>query len=309
MRTLAIVCSWLVGSAALADQATPDPSAGDEQAQTEDGSEAAELAERGIPMPPTQERRAYRTWRNKLPRKVQRKLERYCRSYGGESRAACNGIGPHGIPSPPPVTMPSPTGRTADAGYTRVDWEASLTPVQRQYLRRYCSGEDTAFTELCGGTPLVLAFDDEPVAYTAGIETDWPTARTPWLVLDRDGDGAITRATELFGSATQLASGRAAKHGFEALAELDTNHDGVIDGRDPSFATLRVWADHDADRRSTPDELSPLSAQVTSISLSYRRVPACTNGNCEGERSTMTWRDADGSSRTGSVVDVYLKYR
>ena len=79
-----------------------------------------------------------------------------------------------------------------------------------------------------------------------------------------------------------------------------------IDASDPAFASLLVWADRDGDRRSTPDELSPLSDVVTAIPLASRLDPRCDDaGNCEGERGAALVRD--GSS--AAVVDVYLPER
>lgn len=61
----------------------------------------------------------------------------------------------------------------------------------------------------CQPTPLVLAFDVEPVLFTSRaarfdltgsgepVSSDWPTAATPWLALDRNHDGTINDATEL----------------------------------------------------------------------------------------------------------------
>jgi hypothetical protein len=164
-------------------------------------------------------------------------------------------------------------------------------------------------------TPLVVAFDSEPIAFRtdaaafafhgAPVATDWPTAATPWLALDRNGDGVIDRGDELFGDAVP-----GARNGFEALAQLDANHDGTIDARDPAFAALVLWADRDGDRRGTTDELTPLASVVTAIPLASTRDVRCdSRGDCEGERGSMHWRDATGAAHTGAVVDVYLPTR
>ncbi|MDI1479578.1 calcium-binding protein [Polyangium sp. y55x31] len=179
---------------------------------------------------------------------------------------------------------------------------------------------ETAWDYMACNTPLVLSFDQAPVEY--GIDatrtfelqnresqvTDWPTARTPWLALDRDGSGAIEDGSELFGSMSPLASGRTAPNGFVALRELDQNHDGRIDALDPSFSSLLVWADHDADRRAAPAELQSAAAiEIESISLDYVSVPRCdARGNCEVERAPFVYRDAAGVRRTGTVIDVRL---
>ncbi|MBX3160684.1 MAG: hypothetical protein KF773_32255 [Deltaproteobacteria bacterium] len=172
-------------------------------------------------------------------------------------------------------------------------------------------------------TPLVAAFDGEPIelAVSTGRErfafvpgepmaSDWPTATTPWIARDLDGDGAITSGAELFGSSTVLGGGATARNGFEALAALDANGDGVIDARDPAFAELLLWSDRNGDHRSSPDELRPLSSVITSIPLAHTLDPRCNaRGACEGERGVLGWRDATGAARTGAVVDVYLPRR
>ncbi len=170
----------------------------------------------------------------------------------------------------------------------------------------------------CGeSTPLVLNFDGAPVEYgTAGnffdlgacAATDWPTARTPWLALDRDRSGHIDGGAELFGSATRLRGGGLANHGFTALAELDVDGDGRITPADPGFAELVLWADADADRRSSGLELQSLaSLGLVAIELSYSADRRCDGrDNCEVERASFVWRDALGRERSGEVVDVHL---
>lgn len=190
-----------------------------------------------------------------------------------------------------------------------------------EYCRDFGEGVSAWFKPHCA-TPIVLSFDDAPIEYTqftgdtavaafapggSCTTTDWPTAATPWLVLDRDGNGKIEGGAELFGSGTELASGRRAHHGFEAVAELDENQDGVVDSQDPKFAELRMWADHDGDRRSQPDELERLSARgVEQLSVDFHEQVICdARGNCGKERAGFSFA-AGGQSRQGELVDVYL---
>lgn len=186
--------------------------------------------------------------------------------------------------------------------------EAVLGLTQTRDYQRHC-------TQVYGprrgcNTPLVISFDDAPVALRHDgrafafrgepVVTAWPTATTPWLALDRNGDGVIDRGSELFGDALP-----GARNGFDALAQLDDNHDGVIDARDRAFASLLLWADRDGDRRSTPDELTPLARVVTAIPLVSRLDVRCDDGDCEGERGTAVVQ----GGQTAAVVDVYLRER
>lgn len=197
--------------------------------------------------------------------------------------------------------------------------EQKVASLATDKVAAYCQQELTAPT--CE-TPLVVAFDSQPIDFApAGhdrfafvpsepMETDWPTAVTPWIALDLDGDGAITSGAELFGSSTALANGAHASNGFVALAALDANGDGVLDARDPMFSRLVLWSDRNGDHRSTPDELRPLADTVTSISLSFTSDARCNQrDDCEGERATLRWRDALGADHVGSVVDVYVPRR
>jgi hypothetical protein len=182
--------------------------------------------------------------------------------------------------------------------------------------------DSSGCTYSVASTPLVLVFDDGPVTFqassTAGFDvtgfasvvTDWPTSATPWLALDRDGDGRIGDGGELFGSATVLSSGRIAANGFEALRELDSNGDGWITAADTAWPRLRLWADRDGDRVSSPGELEPVATRIEGIELADTSARRCdARGNCEVERARMLYRDASGAPRTGSVVDVHLRFQ
>jgi len=305
---VAPVESSSVTPAATVEEAAAEPEVEDEY------SEAVLLRKAGIPRPPSQERKKYLVWRKKLPPKVAAKLDRFCRTTGsGTYYEACNGIGPYAIPKPPSrIAMPRRDAAGKVIGMTVEQWQSNLSPVQNRYFKNYCEGADEAhgFSELCGGTPIVLSFGDTRVEYAAGAGTDWPTATTPWLARDLDGDGPVTSEAELFCSQTELRSGRLGQHGFDALGQPDKNRDGVLDAADPAFGTLLVWRDNNGDRIGTPDELTKLLYSVVSLSLDYRREAYCDlRGNCEGERSSMIWRDATGALQTGSAIDVYLRYR
>ena len=89
---------------------------------------------------------------------------------------------------------------------------------------------------------------------------DWLGKGDGFLARDIDGDGAITSGAELFGSETRRPAGGRFVDGFAALAALDVNDDGRVDGNDPGFASLYVWTDVDGDGVSAAAELIVLGA-------------------------------------------------
>ncbi len=169
-------------------------------------------------------------------------------------------------------------------------------------------------------TPLVLSFDERAVSFGAsdatfdlsrnGVSqtTDWPAHQTPWLALDRNGNGRIDSGAELFGSSTKIGSGVFADNGFSALRQLDDNHDGFITAEDAAWSQLTLWRDRDADRVSSSAELSPLSSEtLVAIQLDYHIDRRCdARGNCEVERASFWFRDELGQTRRGSIIDVHL---
>ena len=96
------------------------------------------------------------------------------------------------------------------------------------------------------------------------------TSKDGFLCLDLNGNGAVDNGGELFGDNTLLADGTKAKNGFEALAQYDSNGDGVIDKNDEIFESLRIWVDADGSGTSSEGEMKTLSELgISGIKLNY----------------------------------------
>ncbi len=90
----------------------------------------------------------------------------------------------------------------------------------------------------------------------------WVKPELGLLVWDPAQTGRITSARQLFGGYTfQIFRDT----GYEALAALDDNGDGVLSGSE--LEGISVWFDRNSDAKSSPDEVTPLrKLGVVSIS-------------------------------------------
>ncbi|WP_024850844.1 calcium-binding protein [Hydrogenovibrio kuenenii] len=167
-------------------------------------------------------------------------------------------------------------------------------------------------------SPLVLDLDGdgvETVGLDANIHFDhagdgfnelsgFVGADDGLLVWDRNGDGEINSGSELFGNETVLGDGTKADNGFLALADLDSNGDGVFDVNDDKFSALRVFQDKNQNGQADDGELITLSdAGVQSISLGYNSSSSVDeNGNEHRQIGSFTTT----AGETHSVEDVWF---
>jgi hypothetical protein len=92
----------------------------------------------------------------------------------------------------------------------------------------------------------------------------WVRPDTALLVWDPTHSGEITSGQQLFGGYT-FQIFRA--NGYDALAALDDNGDGVLSG--PELAGIRAWFDENSDGASAPDEVRDL-AELGIVGLAVR---------------------------------------
>jgi hypothetical protein len=140
--------------------------------------------------------------------------------------------------------------------------------------------------------------------------TGWVAPSDGFLALDRNGNGMIDNGTELFGDSTPLDTGGKAADGFAALAQEDSNGDGVVNNLDTNWANLRVWQDLNQDGLSQGNELKTLDELgIASINVGkIEHSSILPNGNEIADLGAYTRTDgsAGGMGVTSGLADINL---
>ena len=153
-------------------------------------------------------------------------------------------------------------------------------------MMKVALGVRGAFTTAESTTsPLVVDLDGNGVETTTeedGVYFDHDNngfaEKTAWvgkddglLVRDINNNGQIDDGTELFGNNSVLSSGEKAANGFEALADLDSNSDGVFNSSDAAWNQVKVWKDANQNGEVDEEELLTLEQVMGDV----RRLFAC----------------------------------
>ncbi|WP_343570495.1 calcium-binding protein, partial [Acinetobacter sp.] len=138
------------------------------------------------------------------------------------------------------------------------------------------------------------------------VKTGWVSSNDGLLVWDRNNDGHINDASELFGNHVLMNDGSISQNGFAALSDLDTNKDNSVSSDDEAFKNLRVWRDLNQDGISQENELFTLNdLDIKSLSLNYSDVNTnLENGNIISQ--TGTYEKNDGSSHIMGDVNFAI---
>lgn len=196
-------------------------------------------------------------------------------------------------PVAPPSKAPPPPVVVRENAPLRVERPQQPTKGKRFVQRRLARpspGEGTPLVFSLNERPGLTAPDARTFEFEPGVpvRSSWPDATTAWLVRE----GSVTSGRALFGSFT-LTNGVRAANGFQALAALDLDADGLVSQTESS--SLRLWFDVDGDRRVGAGELQPVAFDLpTTFSVGE----SCNaRGDCVRERA---------KAGTGWLLDLHL---
>ncbi|MCK6597789.1 MAG: hypothetical protein L6Q37_05445 [Bdellovibrionaceae bacterium] len=169
----------------------------------------------------------------------------------------------------------------------------------------------------CGGyySPLMIFFNENEIprfenksSFKLSKHSQkiyWPEAKAKayFLAFDRNKNKRIDDGEELFGDQKNFSNG------FEALKELDSNKDGIVDSKDKEFYNLLLWRDINGNGIAEKNEIKKITHyQIKSIDLNYVEYFKAFGDRAEmKQRSFIKYNDLSGKLKMAPIYDVYFK--
>jgi hypothetical protein len=169
----------------------------------------------------------------------------------------------------------------------------------------WAAGSDPLVLDLDGDGIETVALEDQKLYFDNDGDffaerTGWLSGDDGFLVYDRNNNGRIDDATEMFG----LSSGM----GFVDLRtpEFDSNQDGAITAADSHFAKLAIWQDRDQDGITDAGELKSLSdLAIARIDIDGNKTINVTTPQGTLLRAESSFTRADGSK--GAILEAIFE--
>jgi hypothetical protein len=137
---------------------------------------------------------------------------------------------------------------------------------------------------------------------------EWVGGKTPLLVYGESGEAPVeVTGAELFGN---YSFGRRWAHGYEALAVLDVDLSGWVEGRE--MGELFLWYDRNADAKVEPGEMVPASSEVRRLSVkpeyqAGKKSPYSSAERLDGVTiRTWDWISAQGAGAEAGYWGVQV---
>jgi len=194
-------------------------------------------------------------------------------------------------------------GSAGVAGDVMLAFESSatLTVTRIENLGPVAIDLDGDGVELVDRAKSQVRFD---MGGAGAVRTGWVAGDDAFLALDRDGDGKISKGSEI----SFVSDVEGAISDLEGLRAFDSNENGYLDAGDTRFAEFLVWQDKNQDGVSQVDELKHLSElDVQGLNLTQTLTGAdltVTGENVLYGTTELLRRDG----RRLSVGDVMLAY-
>ena len=154
-------------------------------------------------------------------------------------------------------------------------------------------------TNTSNGRPILFDHDGDGILTGTG----WLKPDDGWLALDLNSNNLIENGSELFGVYTKKSDGTFASDGFDALSNLDENHDGIINAGDRLFNQLLVWRDLNQDGINQVGENKSLKdSGISSFSLTMQKN-SIDLGNGNVQTGSGTYTRVNGGDGVAGIIE------